>query len=66
MTRKDEFTHTLVAKLLGFALGRRLDGYDDVVVDDLVAGLAREHYQLDTLIVRIVSSYPFTQRRALR
>ncbi len=66
MARKDEFVRAFVARLLGFALGRRLSGYDEVVVDDLIEGMARDHYQLDTLIVRIATSYPFTHRRALR
>ena len=66
MARKDEFARAFAAKLLGFALGRRLGGYDEVVVDDLAAGMPRDHYQLDTLIVRIVSSYPFLHRRAIR
>lgn len=65
LARKDEFARTLVARLLAFALGRRLSGYDEVVVDDLAEGLAREQYRLDTLIVRIATSYPFLNRRAL-
>lgn len=65
LTRKDEFARTLVAKLLAFALGRRLSGYDEVVVDQLAEDLVRDQYRLDTLIVRIATSYPFLNRRAL-
>jgi hypothetical protein len=66
MARKDDFVRVFVARLLGFALGRRPAGYDEVVIDDLAAGVARDHHQFDALIVGIVTSYPFTHRRALR
>jgi hypothetical protein len=65
MGRKDEFLHTFTGKLLAFALGRRIAGYDEVVVEDLVAQLAKDEYKLDALIVRIVTSYPFLNRQNL-
>ncbi len=65
MGRKDEFVRMLCARLLGYALGRHLAGYDEVVVDELAAGVARDGYQLDSLIIRLCASYPFLNRRAL-
>ncbi len=66
MGRKDEFVRMLCARLLGYALGRHLSGYDEVVVDELSAAVAADGYKLDGLIVRLASSYPFLNRRALR
>ncbi len=66
MKRKDEFLHTFTGKLLAFALGRKLTGYDEVVVDDLVQQLAKDDNHLDALIADIVTSYPFVNRQALR
>jgi hypothetical protein len=66
MRRKDEFLRTFTGKLLAFALGRKLVGYDEVVVDDLVEQLAKDDNHLDALITRIVTSYPFLNRQALR
>ncbi len=63
--RKDEFVRMLCARLLAYALGRHLSGYDEVVVDELAGAVAQGGYQLDGLIVRIASSYPFLNRRAL-
>jgi hypothetical protein len=42
-----------------------LEGYDEVVVDQLVETAAKEGYRLQTLITEIVTSYPFTHRRIL-
>jgi cytochrome c5 len=65
MARKDEFVHVLCGKLLAFALGRHLTGYDAVVVDDLASAVAQDGYRFDAAIARCASSYPFLNRRAL-
>ena len=65
MRRKDEFLRTFAGKLLAFALGRKLVGYDEVVVEDLVEQMAKDDYKLDALIIRIVTSYPFLNRQNL-
>jgi hypothetical protein len=62
---KEQFVRAFAGKLLAFALGRQLSGYDEVVVDDLADGLVAHGCRLDDLIMRIVSSYPFTHRHSL-
>ena len=66
MARKDEFVRMFTAKLLGYALGRHLGDYDQVVVDDLAEVAVKDRYQLDALIVRIATSYPFLNRRSIQ
>lgn len=61
--RKDEFCHNLTSRLLAYALCRQLDGYDEVVVDRLADSVARDDYHMQTLVVGVVTSYPFTHRR---
>ena len=34
--RSDDVSRNLVEKLLAYALGRRLEGYDEIVVDNLM------------------------------
>ena len=53
----------LVEKLLAFALGRKLEGYDEIVVDDLMDEIARDGYRMRAVIDGVVTSYPFTHRR---
>ena len=61
--RLDDFSRNLVEKMLAYALCRRLEGYDEVVVDDLIQEIAQDDYRMQTLVTAVVTSYPFTHRR---
>jgi hypothetical protein len=61
--RDKDVARNLVEKLLGYALGRKLEGYDEIVVDDLMDKLAGDGYRMRALISGVVTSYPFTHRR---
>jgi hypothetical protein len=53
----------LVEKMLAYALGRKLEGYDELIIDDLMGELAGDGYRMQAIITGVVSSYPFTYRR---
>lgn len=61
--RQEELARNLTMKLLAYALCRQLEGYDEIVVDRLMETIAKDGYRLQSLIIAIVTSYPFTQRR---
>ena len=61
--RTDDFCRNLTGKLLAYTLCRQLEGYDEVVVDQLSNTIAKDGYRMQTLVVGIVTSYPFTHRR---
>ena len=61
--RKADLARNLAERLLAYALGRQLEGYDEIVVDQLMAKLAEDDYRMQTLITEIVTSYLFTHRR---
>lgn len=61
--RLDDVSRNLVERLLAYALCRKLEGYDEIVVDDLMQEIARDGYRMQTLITAVVTSYPFTHRR---
>ena len=63
--RKDELAQNLTRKLLAYALCRQLEGYDEIVVDQLMETIAKDGYRMQTLISEIVTSYPFVNRRIL-
>lgn len=63
--RKDELALNLTRKLLAYALCRQLEGYDEIVVDQLMETIAKDGYRMQTLISEIVTSYPFVNRRIL-
>ena len=49
--------------MLAYALCRRLEGYDEIVVDELMQKIAQDGYRMQTLVTAVVTSYPFTHRR---
>lgn len=63
LARKDEFTRHLSAKLLGYALGRGLVDADYCTIDRLAERLAAHEHRSQELILGIVESVPFRQRR---
>jgi mono/diheme cytochrome c family protein len=61
--RAGDLCRNLVGRLLAYALCRQLEGYDEVVVDRLAAEAARDGFRMQTLVVAVATSYPFTHRR---
>jgi hypothetical protein len=59
----DDFCRNVAEKLLAYALCRQLEGYDEIVVDRLDSTLAKDGYRMQSLVVGIVTSYPFTHCR---
>lgn len=61
--RNDQFARNLIERLLAYALCRSLEGYDEIVVDELMQKITADGYRMQTLISAVVTSYPFTHRR---
>jgi len=53
----------LTERLMAYALCRQLEGYDEIVLDQMMERIAKDNYRIQTLITEIVTSYLFTQRR---
>lgn len=62
MRRAGEFERHFVRKLLGFALGRELNKFDQCVVDTSLDRLAANEHRTSVIIETIVTSYPFQHR----
>jgi mono/diheme cytochrome c family protein len=62
LTRRDQFVKHLIRKMLGFALGRPLNRFDQCVVDDTFQSLQKENYRAALVVEEIVVSYPFQHR----
>ena len=61
--RKDDFCRNLTRKLFAYALGRQLEGYDEIVVDQMTDSIKKDDYRMQTLVLNVVTSDPFTHRR---
>jgi hypothetical protein len=62
MTRKDQFCRCLTDRLMTFALGRGMEGYDRASVNEIAAGLKTDNYKFSSLVMRIVNSDAFQKR----
>jgi hypothetical protein len=63
LNRKDEFIQNAGAKVLEYALGRELDGQDECTVREVHAAMAKADNRFSVLVLEIVKSVPFRQRR---
>jgi hypothetical protein len=61
---RDDFSTSLIEKLLTYALGRGLEYYDKPVVRSIKRQAARDDYRMSAIITAIVESTPFQMRRA--
>lgn len=62
-SRKDDLARNFTEKLLAYALCRQLDGYDHIIVDQMLKTIAADGYRMQGVISEIVTSYPFLNRR---
>jgi hypothetical protein len=62
-SRSVDVSRNVLEKLLAYALGRKLEGYDEIVVDNLMDEIAADGYRMRSLIYGVITSYPFTHRR---
>lgn len=61
--RESDLARNLTERLMAHALGRQLEGYDEVVIDQLMARIAGDEYRVRTIITEVIASYLFTHRR---
>ena len=63
LKQKDEFARNVTARMFGYALNRGLESYDVPVVRRAAKTLAAADYRVESLVMEIVKSYPFQNRR---
>jgi hypothetical protein len=59
LERPDQFPRTVTEKLLAYAIGRRLDYYDQPTVREIVRNAAASDYRWSGIVLGIVRSAPF-------
>ena len=63
--KSDEFLQCLTSKMLTYALGRGVDRYDRITVENILRDLKNEEYRAHSLILSIIKSAPFQQQGML-
>jgi mono/diheme cytochrome c family protein len=61
--RESDLARNLTERLMAYALGRSLEGYDEIVIDRLMARIAADDHRVRTIITEVITSYLFTHRR---
>ncbi|MEC8591926.1 MAG: DUF1588 domain-containing protein, partial [Planctomycetota bacterium] len=61
--RKEAIARNLTERFMAYAIGRPVEGYDEVVIDQLMATLTEDGYRMRTMIREVLSSYLFTHRK---
>jgi len=61
--RKTDLARNLTEKMMAYALGRQLEGYDEIVIDQLMVKIAQDKYRVRTMITEVITSYLFTHRK---
>lgn len=61
--REIDLARNLTERFMAHALGRQLEGYDEIVIDRLMARIAEDEYRVRTIITEVITSYLFTHRR---
>jgi hypothetical protein len=64
ISRREQFVRTVTEKLMTYALGRRLEFYDQPAVRRIVHDAAASDYRWSSIVLGIVNSAPFQMRRA--
>jgi hypothetical protein len=62
-SKREEFVRCLSEKMLTYAIGRGPEFYDKCALDEISKGVSRKGYRFSSLILEIVRSVPFQQRR---
>ncbi|MFK5922702.1 MAG: DUF1592 domain-containing protein [Verrucomicrobiota bacterium] len=62
LQRQDEFVKNLCARMLSYALGRKLEYYDEAELRRIFEQVKDDNYHARTLIREVVKSYPFRYR----
>ena len=64
LERGDRFAHNVTEKLMTYALGRRVEYYDQPVIRQIVRDAASENYSWSSILLGVVKSAPFKMSRA--
>jgi mono/diheme cytochrome c family protein len=66
MSNPDAFAQAVTEKMLTYALGRGLEPFDRIAVKKIVGGMAANQYRFSSLVLGVVNSLPFQERRSIQ
>jgi hypothetical protein len=64
LARSDSFVTSMIEKMLMYALGRRIEAYDQPAIRAILRSAQQNHYRFSALVVGIAQSVPFRMKGA--
>ena len=61
--RYEDLVRQVVSRMLSYSLGRQLEYYDEPAVRSIIAALEEGEFRFQTLIQKVVASYPFRYKK---
>ena len=61
--RHPDLVRQIVSKMLAYSLGRQLEYYDEPAIREIISSLEKNDYKFQTLIQKVVASYPFQYKK---
>jgi len=63
LSRREDFVRTFAEKMLTYALGRRVEYYDNPAIRRILGEAETTDYSWSSIIVGVAQSLPFQMRR---
>lgn len=63
LSRKDQFVRNMFKKMLSYAIGRRIEYYDEVTIRKALENIKEADYKFSALVMEVVKSRPFLYRK---
>ena len=63
LDNKDQFVRNLFSKMLSYAIGRKLEFYDELTIRKAVENIKKADYKFSAVVMEVVKSRPFLYRR---
>jgi len=66
LSRKDEFARNMAEQMLSYALGRKIDYFDESALREIEAAMKKGEYKFSSLVRAVTGSYPMQNRRIIK
>jgi mono/diheme cytochrome c family protein len=64
--RRDDYRRAVIKKMLSYALGRGMQGFDKPALDAIFTGVKTDGDSFTSVITNVVKSYPFQHARGMK
>lgn len=63
LDRKDQFVRNMFEKMLSYAIGRKIEYYDELTIRKAIENIKKADYKFSAMVMEVVKSRPFLYRK---